>query len=107
MFSAQTYIENCIPKLLKMLEKDKFKKCSTPFSDEYHPELDESPLCEEVSKYKSLIGSANWIITLGRFDIAFAMSTRSRFTMAPREGHFQAMERVFGYLRAPHCPGSL
>ena len=75
-----------------MLDKDKFKKCSTPFSDEYHPELDESPLCDEdkVSKYKSLIGSANWIITLGHFDIAFAVSTLSRFTMAPRKGHFLA-----------------
>ena len=54
---------------------------------------------EGISKFKSLIGSANWIITLGRFDIAYAVSTLSRYSMAPRLGHFTAMERVFGYLR--------
>ena len=78
-FSAQTYIENCLPKLAKMLDKSAFKKYSTPFSDQYHPELDTSPLCDSdhVSKYKSLIGSANWIITLGRFEIAYAVNVLS------------------------------
>ena len=99
-FSARTYIENCIPKLAQMCGKERFHSHSTPFSDTYHPELDVSPLCDTktISKYKSLIGSANWIITLGRFDIAYTVSTLSRYTMAPREGHFKAMERLFGYL---------
>ena len=104
-FSAHTYIKNCIPKLAKMCEKEKFKGYKTPFNDSYHAELDTSPLCdtEKISKYKSLIGSANWIITLGRFDIAYAVSTLSRYSVAPREGHFEAMERVFGYLaKFPH-----
>ena len=101
-FSAQTYIENCLPKLAKMLDKSAFKKYGTPFSDQYHPELDTSPLCDadHVSKYKSLIGSANWIITLGRFDIAYAVNVLSRFSMAPRTGNLEALERVFGYLSA-------
>ena len=99
-FSAKTYIRNCIPKLASMIGKERFKKYSTPFSDVYHPELDTSDLCDaaRTSMYKSLIGSANWIVTLGRFDIAYAVSTLSRYCMAPREGHFQAMERVMGYL---------
>ena len=45
-----------------------------------------------------MIGSANWILTLGRFDIANTLSTLSKYSMAPREGHFQAMIRLFGYL---------
>ena len=100
-FSAKTYIQNCIPKLAAMCGKETFKMYNTPFDENYHSELDESDLCdvEGISKFKSLIGSANWIITLGRFDIAYAVSTLSRYSMAPRLGHFTAMERVFGYLR--------
>ena len=69
--------------------------------DLYHPETDDTPLLDEehASKYRGLIGSANWIITLGRFDIAYATMALARFSMAPREGHFKAMKRVFGYLR--------
>ena len=67
-----------------------------------HPELDDSPLCtpEQASKYRSLVGSANWIITLGRFDIAFAVQSLARFSMAPRMGHLNRMIKVFGYLKA-------
>jgi hypothetical protein len=54
---------------------------------------------DEISIYKSLLGSANWIITLGRYDIAYATNTLSRYSMAPRKGHMKAMHRVFGYLR--------
>ena len=99
-FSAQTYIRNCVPKLAEMCGKKSFPSHSTPFSDTYHSELDDSPFCDAptISKYKSLLGSANWVITLGRYDIAYAVSTLARYTMAPREGHFKAMERLFGYL---------
>jgi len=44
--------------------------------------MDTSELLEpiEISKYKSLIGSGNWLITLGRFDIQFAISTLAQYT---------------------------
>lgn len=101
-FSAETYIRNSLPKLAKLCDQDDFRKYNTPFSDAYHPELDESPLMppEKISIYQSLLGSANWIITLGRFDIHYAINTLSRYSMAPREGHLTAMCRVFGYLRS-------
>ena len=83
-----------------MCSLQEFKKYNTPFGEEYHPELDNSELMEphDISKYKSLIGSGNWLITLGRFDIQFAISTLSQYSMAPRKGHMQALHRVFGYL---------
>ena len=46
-----------------------------------------------------MIGSGIWIVTLGRFDIAYAINALSRYSMAPREGHLIALQRVFGYLR--------
>ena len=99
-FSAETYIKNCLPKLTTMCDMTEFKKYKTPFSDEYHPELDMSELLKpiEISKFKSLIGSGNWLITLGRFDIQYAISTLSQYSMAPRAGHMIALHRVFGYL---------
>ena len=100
-FSAQTYIFNNLPKLAKMCGLQDFKLQNTPFSDSYHAEMDETPLVPPsgITLYQALLGSANWIITLGRFDIHYAINTLSRYSMAPREGHMKAMHRVFGYLK--------
>ena len=99
--SAKTYIKNSMDKLSKLFDGGPFHKAKSPMIDTYHPEQDNSPLLspENASKYRALIGSGNWIVTLGRFDIAYAVSTMARFSMAPREGHLIALKRVFGYLR--------
>ena len=100
-FSAETYITNLLPKLAETCGFQQFHKYKIPFSEDYHPELDNSDLLDakNITLYKSLLGSANWIITLGRFDIAYAVNTLSRYSMAPREGHLKALQKVFGYLR--------
>ena len=100
-FSAETYIRNALPRLAKACGLEQFHNRKVPISEMYHPELDESPLLDEkkITLYKSLIGSANWIVTLGRFDIAYAVSTFARYSMAPREGHLENLQKLFGYLR--------
>jgi hypothetical protein len=100
LFSAQTYIQGLIPKMAKLLGEKHFPKRSTPMDPNYHPKLDETPLMnpEMTSKYRSVTGSLNWVLTLGRFDIAYALSTLSRYNMAPREGHSEALKRILGYL---------
>jgi hypothetical protein len=100
-FSAETYIKNSLGKLATMCGKPHFPDKKTPFSDTYHPELDETELLRpaDISKFKSLIGSGNWLITLGRFDIQYAISTMSQYSMAPRRGHMEELQRVFGYLQ--------
>ena len=107
-FSAETYIKNCIPKLASMCGIKEFKKYNTPMSEETHLEMDTSELLPplEISKYKSLIGSGNWLITLGRFDIQFSISTLAQYSMAPRKGHMEALHRVFGYI-ARHMDGMI
>ena len=99
-FSAETYLKNTLPKLTEMLNIKQFSKYKTPFNENYHPELDDTDfLCpKDISKYKSLIGSANWLVTLGRFDIQYATSTMAQYSMAPRKGHLEAVKRIFGYL---------
>jgi hypothetical protein len=101
--SATTYIKRVIDKYETTLNRILRPK-KTPMEDKYHPETDESELLspDRISMYRGLIGSANWIITLGRCDIYYADNTLSRFSMAPREGHYEAMIRVFGYLKC--CP---
>ena len=87
-------------KLQHMMGKQ-FPECKTPMAEAAHPELDDSPMLNERdhSKFRSLVGCANWLVTLGRFDIAYATNAYSRFSMAPRQGHLDGMIRVFGYLK--------
>lgn len=55
---------------------------------------------DEHRKYQQLIGIAQWLITIGRYDLTFAISSLSRFSAAPRHGHLRALKRVFRYLNA-------
>ena len=62
-------------------ETGDLKKEKVPMSGGDHPELDESPelLDEEQTKYQSCIGILQWIVTSGRFDIAYAVASLSQF----------------------------
>jgi hypothetical protein len=102
--SAQTYVKNVVTKFEGIFGGE-FKEHKSPMEQSYHPESDTTDLCtpQEASIYRGLIGSANWMITLGRFDIHYATGALARFSMAPRQGHVTAMHRVFGYLKKyPH-----
>ena len=97
---ARTYIKNVCEKIEKLFEVD-LRNYGSPLEGGYHPELDTLDLLleDQVSRYCMLIGSANWAVTLGRFDIHYAVSTMGWYSQAPREGHLKAMLRVFGYLK--------
>ncbi len=73
-----------------------------------HPEMDDSEFCtpEQHSHFHALVGSANWYITLGRFDIAYATQSLACFAMAPQVGYLKRMMRVFGYLKT-HPEGKI
>ena len=69
----------------------------TPMSSTYHPGVDESDLVKDkdmILLYRSMIGSLNWLIALGRYDAMFATSTLSSYSMAPRVGHFDTIVRI-------------
>ena len=99
-----TSAEKYLTVLLKRLEENlgiRLKNYSSLMEAEYHPELEASPVLGEHdhSIYRMLVGSAQWAVTLGRADIAFAVSTMARFSAMPREGHLSAMFRLYGYLK--------
>ena len=77
------------------------KEATSPLVKGDHPELDDTELCGEKDKaiYLSLIGSLQWLITLGRFGVATAVATMSQFRPAPRKGHLERAKRIYGYVK--------
>ena len=75
-------------------------KFTSPLEKGDHPELDTSEELDQegIKKYQSLIGVTQWLISLGRFDIATAIMTLSSFRACPRIGHLDRLKRVIGYV---------
>jgi hypothetical protein len=99
-WGAKSYIKRLLDNY-KIMFGDLPKVCSSPLVHGDTPELDTSALLEpeDIKKYQSVIGALQWCVTLGRFDIACALMTLSRFRVAPRVGHMDRAKRICGYLR--------
>ena len=97
--SAKTFLARCKERLERMFDKE-VKSYGSPMAGDDHPELDDTPLLvgEEITHYQMLVGMAQWAVTLGRFDVQCAVNTMSRYSTAPKRGHFERMFRIFGYL---------
>jgi hypothetical protein len=106
---TKTYVEEAIRKVKNFLGKednangeDTLGFDNTPMATSLKPEIDKTDLCdvETHRKYQQLVGIAQWLITCGRLDLSFAISSLSRFSHAPRKGHMKAAIQVFKYLNA-------
>ena len=103
---TKTYVEEALKRVKAIVGKedkdgnDILGKESIPMRAKAKPELDASELCgiEQHRKYQQLVGIAQWLITCGRMDLSFAVSSLSRFSHAPRFGHFKMVEHMFKYL---------
>ncbi|MEM1007622.1 MAG: reverse transcriptase domain-containing protein [Myxococcota bacterium] len=97
---ATKYIKSTTKKIEETMEIE-LKKHQVPMDPTYHAELDTTDLLNKNnhSFYRMIMGSAQWAVTLGRFDIAFATSTLARYAAAPRLGHLQAAIWLMGYLK--------
>ena len=80
--------------------KEKPRKSRPPLEGGDHPELDTSELCDEhqTKQFQTLIGQLQWLISLGRFDIAVHVMSLSRFRAQFRKGHLDRAKRIVGYL---------
>ena len=92
-----------VNKILESYErmfKEKPRKSMPPLEGGDHPELDTSGLCDEhlTKQFQTLIGQLQWLISLGRFDIAVHVMSLSRFRAQPRKGHFDRAKTIVGYL---------
>ena len=80
--------------------KEKPRKSRPPLEGGDHPELDTSELCDDhqTKQFQTLIGQLQWLISLGGFDIAVHVMSRSRFRAQPRKGHLDRAKRIVRYL---------
>jgi hypothetical protein len=56
-----------------------------------HPEVDDSKELDldGIKTFQSLIGSLQWVIQIGRFNVATAVTTMSSFRANPRVRHLE------------------
>jgi hypothetical protein len=98
---ATKYIENLIKNYEKLFGMKPSQNVTSPLDKGDHPELDTSELCneEQISQYQYMIGSLQWIVTIGNFDVHTVVMTMSEFCIAPRIGHIRRIQRIYGYCR--------
>ena len=98
-YAPRKYIEKVLNNYQRIYGSQP-RQVSSPLVKGDHPELDTSELLDADNQkiYQSLIGSLQWAIQIGRFDVATAVMTLSRFRAAPRQGHLDRVKRICGYL---------
>ncbi len=101
--SSEQYVKEVIQNFEWSLVKQNWhlKKYKQPFSNDYYPELDTSPLLEdeETNYYQSQISILRWMVELGRLDIYINVALLSSFLAQPRRGHMEAIYNIYGYLK--------
>ena len=105
-FEPAKYIEKMMDSYQRMFGKLPRAPVHSPLNPGDHPTLDDSDFLDnnQMSLYQSLIGMLQWIISIGRFDVQVAVMLLSSFQAAPRQGHMQCAQRIFGYIRKfPHA----
>ena len=108
---SQRYVKEAIRNVEKplLLYNLRFNKKLTdvkyspkkPFSSVgFKSELDTSLMCDpnQTNYFQNLIGVLCWIIKLGRIDIAYEVSSLSKFLVKPQTGHIYEALHIFKYL---------
>ena len=101
--SSRNYISRVIKELEERLKSRHMFLYShvSPMDQDYHPELDNSnPLSDnDAVWFQALVGILRWLVEIGRMDISNPVSLLSSYLACPKEGHFLAILRIFGYLK--------
>ena len=93
------YIDKLADTYKRIFNKDTPKGYKTPLDKNDHPELDTSEILEGdmATKYLTMVGQLQWLVTLWRFDIHAQVAMMSRFRAAPRQGHMDRLKRIYSY----------
>ena len=94
------YIDRLVDSYHSMFKQGQTKNMRTPLDNIDHPELDDTELLtgESIQHYLTMVGQLQWLVTLGRFDIHAQVTTMSKFRSAPRKGHLERLQRIYGYV---------
>ena len=98
--SPRKYVDKMVDGYVRMYGEKPCLKVTSPLEKGDHPELDTSELLgmDDIKKYQSMIGAMQWAISLGRLDVTTAVMTLSGYRVAPRKGHLERAQRVYGFL---------
>ena len=95
--------------LARLLEAEGFTDCkatATPMEAGLRPEdVVASPLLDDSSKYRSLVGALLYAARWTRPDIAFAVSFCGRFCSKPTEAAMTGVKRILRYLKGTLTKG--
>jgi hypothetical protein len=98
--SADNNLKKAIPTVEAEWDESLYKKASSPLSHDDHREMDTTLLSDEdTSLFASYIGILQWAVELARIDLTQSVALMSRFRSFPREGHMEAVLRIFGYIK--------
>jgi hypothetical protein len=84
----------------QMFNENPLSKGNSPLDSNNHPKVDTSEFLDEdsIQQYQSLIGSMQWAISIGCFDIAVHVMSMSSFRTYPQRGHLDQAKCMVGYL---------
>ena len=102
---AQTYVK-CLLKNFELLYGELPQKEMSPLNKDDHPDLDTSEFCipDEITKFYSMIGTCQWMITLCCMDIAHAIMSLNQFCTVLHVGHVECLKHIIGYVSEfPHA----
>lgn len=103
VIGSQDYVKEAVRVVKSWLDQRGMMlktKVSGVLPSGYRPELESSELLgpDESHFYMQAIGILRWIVELGRIDICGEVSMLSSYSVAPREGHLEAVLHIFSYL---------
>ena len=98
--TSKSYVTKLLANYFRTFNEMPKNNVWSPMEKGDHPELDTSEELDlgETKKFQSLLGALQWLVTIGRLDIATAVMTLSKFRIAPRAGHMKRVQRIFSYL---------
>ena len=107
--SASKYVQEAVRNVKDYFKRERPgqswpKRASTPFQHEYRPEVDITKELndDEASFFQSQVGVLRWMVEIGRVDIITEVSMLASCMAAPRDGHLEAVFRLFAYLEKKH-----
>jgi Reverse transcriptase (RNA-dependent DNA polymerase) len=100
IMSPSQYVDCMAMEYERMFGCKLHTRVTSPLERNDHPETDDSEVLDKdgIQQYQSIIGSLQWAVSLGRFDITTAVMTMSGFRLAPRRCHLERAKHIVCYL---------
>ncbi|GMG36772.1 unnamed protein product [Ambrosiozyma monospora] len=92
-------LEVYLTRLLQDFGMSHCNPVATPLPPSIDLASDTSPLLSDSSVYRSMVGKLIFACNTVRPDLAFSVSTLSRYLSSPREGHLTAAKHVLRYVK--------